>query len=388
MTDPVSQGASIPSAHLRGRRGRAFAAARGRTSRTGTLGAALGRLASGRERRRVLETFENLLTLLESGVGLEAAWRHLLSPRHGKRRRDILDTLQQAGQEGKALSVSMREFPRHFDPVDVALVRAGEASGDLIGALRRVVARGHLQGKLTSTFLGAIAYPAFLVIFGSVVVVFLTSTVLPNLSAMLVAGGGQVPWVTQVLIGFGRALAVGGLPLPAIAIGVGLFAHHRMPRLKARVARAFLRVPVIGPAYLNWQLAQFCLVLRTLLGSGVFLPDALTLAGDAAGVGPVQLAAAALRGRLLEGHDIADVPTDLARGFPAWLWQALAVGQASGDLEPVLARVGERFEQAALRSASRVAAVLEPAMILFVGLLIGVVAYAALMPIVRLGGLW
>jgi hypothetical protein len=80
--------------------------------------------------------------------------------------------------------------------------------------------------------------------------------------------------------------------------------------------------------------------------------------------------------------------TGEGEGFPPWLWRALAVGQATGDLVPVLERVGYRFELAATKSASRLASILEPLMILFIGGLVGLIAYGAMLPIIRLGGVW
>ena len=348
----------------------------------------LSRLAARRQRRTLLDTFENLLTLLESNVTLEAAWKSLVQNQKRTRGRAVIERLSRDAQAGIAMSTTMAALPHHFDVIDVALIRAGESSGALTCGLQRVVDRGHLQGRLTSTFLGAIAYPTFLLLFACVVVIFLTSTVLPNLSAMVVAGGGQIPWATQVLMGIGRALSWGLVPSLLTVVCLATLSGRTSARVRRAINRRLLRVPVLGPAYLNWQLAQFCLVLRTLLDSGVFLPEALILAGDAVADGPVRHAARVLRERVLEGHDIAAAPPEMESDFPAWLWQTLAVGQTSGDLSPVLERVGQRFEQSAVRSAARVAAVIEPAMILAIGLIIGLVAYATLMPVIKLGGLW
>jgi type II secretory pathway component PulF len=118
------------------------------------------------------------------------------------------------------------------------------------------------------------------------------------------------------------------------------------------------------------------------------MPAALTLAADASGDGPVAASAVNLRNRVLEGQDFGGAPPDGDSGLPPWLWRALAVGQASGDLVTVLERVGVRFEAAAQRSAERLGKVLEPTMILIVGLFVGLVAYGALLPIVRLNRLW
>ena len=118
------------------------------------------------------------------------------------------------------------------------------------------------------------------------------------------------------------------------------------------------------------------------------MPEPLLLAGRSCGDGPVRDSAGTLRERVLEGHDLGQPPRSGGDGLPPWLWRALAVGQRSGELPHVLEQVGERFEAAAQRDAVRLGPVLEPAMILVVVLFVGMVAYAALLPIVRLNSLW
>lgn len=249
-----------------------------------------------------------------------------------------------------------------------------------------------MAGRLMATFGGALAYPAFLFVFGSAVIVFLTTTVIPNLNAMLLAAGGHAPWPTVLLVLMGRCISMGIVPAICAAILLLVLLNRGNSKLKRTFANWALKIPVVGNAWRHWQLAQFCLVLRTLLASGIHLPAALVLAGKTAGEGPVARAAVALKDHLLEGHDLessqrmAPSPEEAhGVGFPPWLWRTLAVGQAAGDLVPVLERIGERFEAAANKSASRLAGVLEPAMILIIGAFVGLIAYAALLPIIKLG---
>ena len=357
-------------------------------NRWGLLATGLDRLTALVRRDRLLASLENLVTMLDSGVTLDAAWHTLAIGGVKARTPLILGALHRAVSQGRPLSAGMSDYPAHFDAVDVALVRAGEDAGELTAALKRLVARRRLAAKLGSTLFGALAYPAFLAIFGGGVVVFLAGYVIPDLNAMLVAGGGKVPLLTRMLQVFASVLTVGFLPAMFAILLAAAVLLKRFPRLRTRAKRLVLRLPVIGTALQDWQLAQFCLVLRTLLASGVHLPDALVFAGEVSGEGFVRDASKRLRDRVLEGHDLGEPAAGSDGGLPPWLWRALAVGQASGNLTGVLERAGQRFEEAALRSAARVGAVLEPLMILIVGLFIGLIAYAALLPIVKLNGLW
>jgi len=351
------------------------------------------RIAALRQRDRVLDAFENLLTLLESHVPLEEAWDSLAQGGGGNTL-PMLHQLHDAIRLGRPMSSVMAEFPEHFDAVDVALLQAGEDSGELAEAIARFTTRRRMAGKLLSTFMGAMAYPVFLLVFGSAVVVFLTTKVIPNVNAMLLAAGGQVPLPTRVLVATGQLITLGIVPAILCVLALAIVCSRRKSALNLWLKRLALKVPIIGRAWRHWQLAQFCLVLRTLLASGIHLPAALLLAGQTAGDGPVRRAAFALKEYLMEGHDLETSgdrgagANEGGEGFPPWLWRALAVGQAAGDLVPVLERVGLRFEAAATKSAGRLAAILEPLMILIIGLLVGLVAYAALLPIIKLGGVW
>jgi general secretion pathway protein F len=349
-------------------------------------------LGALRQRDRILETFENLLTLLESHVPLEEAWDMLM---RGQKRRAptpaVWHQIHEAVRLGTPLWPVLERFPRHFDAADVALLRAGEETGELPAALERFIARRQMAGKLLSQFLGALAYPAFLLVFGSAVVIFLTTRVLPNLNSLLRAAGGQIPWPTRMLMVVGQGLSWGIVPLLISVILTIALAGRTQLRWRHGFILWLWRLPVLGRAWRDWQLAQFCLVLKTLLASGIHLPTALLLAGGTAGTGPIAQAAQTLRAQLLEGYDLSAPAAGAAQdpqGFPLWLWRALAVGQASGDLVPVLERVGQRFEHAATRSAARLAALVEPVMILAIGVMVGLVAYGALLPIIRLGGVW
>jgi hypothetical protein len=173
-------------------------------------------------RERLLASLENLVTMLESGVALEAGLRTLATVgarRRGKAPAGLLG-LHEAIIQGRPLSAAMMGRPGEFDDVDVALVRAGEESGELTSAFRRLVARRRLGAKLSSTLATALAYPAFLMVFGGGVVVFLASYVMPDLNAMLVAGGGRVPVLTRTRQGMAWMLTIGLLPaLFAIVVG-------------------------------------------------------------------------------------------------------------------------------------------------------------------------
>jgi len=347
------------------------------------------RLQSAFFGEKLISALENVTTMLSSGVALETAWATLSSHAAGASKfQHLLHELHEAVAHGRPFSEAMATNPIYFDRVDVALVRAGEDAGQLAESLQRLIERKRLGRRMLATSLGALTYPAFLVLVGCGVIIFLAGYVIPDLNAMIVAGGGKVPFLTQVLQIAAGALSMGLIPILLIG-GLGsLFLLRKFPNARSKIALFIQRVPLIGTAWLNWQLAQFCLVLRMLLLSGVQLPAALLLASEAAGAGPLKRAAQQLHDRLLEGQNL-EAPSEPGDSpLPDWLWQSLSVGQETGELEHVLEQVGKRFEAMAMRSAAKVGAILEPLMILVVGLFVGLVAYASLLPIIRLNTQW
>jgi type II secretory pathway component PulF len=342
---------------------------------------------------RLLEALENLATMLQSGLTHKTAWNNLVSRstargKSGSRVDALLYKIHDAISEGRSLAEAMSASgPDYFDSVDIAVIHAGEDAGELPMALERLIARRRLSGKLVSTLAAAMAYPMLLFVFGCGVIVFLGNSVIPDINAMLLAGGGTVPLITRALQSFASFLTFGLLPTLIVLLVIILFVLYRWPKARRRAMDILRRVPIAGSMWLSWQLAQFCLILRTLLNSAVRLPEALTLAADASS-GSVADSARQLRDHIIEGYELDAFEGKADTGFPPWLMQALAVGQSTGDLGTVLERVGLRSEAAAMRGAAKLGAVVEPLMILIVGTFVGLVAYGALLPIVRLNGLW
>lgn len=340
-----------------------------------------------RERPAVLEALENLHTLLESQLSLEAAWDAIVE-RHTKAAvPSILLTLHDGIRSGTSLSTLLRRYPDHFDSIDTAIIQAGEASGELNAAILRLVLRRQMRSKLQTSIVGTLAYPAFLMILAICVVILLSTTVIPNLNNLLVAGGSQVPLPTRILVSAGRFLSVGLLPVSLIVLLITGFVVTAKPALRAFFTEKVSYIPLVSQIMMRWQLAQLCFLLQTLLSSGVNLAESLHLAAESLGTGRVKTAVMALHDRILHGHDLSGHLPGQAESIPLWLWRALAVGQAAGNLVPILERAGQRFESLVNRDITRLSAVLEPAMILMLGGMIGFVAYAALLPIVKLGGL-
>lgn len=347
-------------------------------------------LRSHLRRRRVpakAELLDSLATMLDAGLPLLEAVSTLLRATTGRATRSMLTRLQESLKAGQSLSASMADLASWFDPVEIAMVRAGQHSGELASVLRSLAQRHHRTGELTSKLTSALAYPAIVACVGIGVVIFLSTRTLPQLVGVLSQARIPTPRLTRLVMGIGNLLADHGLllVLGAVLLAAGalwavrLFAREGIawPRgLRRLVPATFRRV----------RLAQLASGLAELARSGVPIGESLrvlapTFGGVLGASLRKQLGVAADR---LEGGDELSAALSDEWWFDAEFRQLLSIGQASGELPTLLDRMADRYARAAKRAIDRMAALLEPAVILVLAALIGAVVMAAVLPMLRL----
>lgn len=341
-------------------------------------------LRRGRRRAMLIELYENLGALVATGTRLAPALDILAGARSGRGERRLATLCRQLAERvrhGASLAEAMRERADWFGPVDAALVAAAERSGDLEGALAELAAHhgraGELRGRLAMTM----AYPALLALVGTGVVVFLATTTVPQLAGALRDAGAELPRSTAALAGAGRFLAAH--PVPVVLIGTVGLGGLAWLLVTPRVARARLRLPLAGRTIARADLAGVCLLLARLLRSGVPLDEALGLAAPAARNAAIRSAVARLGRDLRSGRTAAELLEDSGLFEPVFC-RVVEVGEESGELPQVLETLGERFRISSHRLVDRLAAALEPAMILVLAVAVGFVVYAAVAPMLRL----
>lgn len=358
-------------------------------NRSATRTAAPRALRPGAGRAALVELYESLSALLASGLPLASALETVARTHSAARRgRAQLSTicreLAESLAQGESLAGAMSARPDSFRDIDRALVRAAEESGELERALCDL-AEHHARGEeLRGRLAAALSYPALLCAFGLGVVVFLSTATLPPLVSTLTDAGVRPPALSAALIGFGDALARWWWAV-VIAALVGMVALRTALR-GSRGAAIALRVPLLGPAMSRAELGAACVMLARLLEGGVTLGDALVHAAPTVRNASVRAGLSSLRQRLIDGGSLrGDGPEGGGvAGLPEDLVRVLEVGRESGELPRSLRTLGERRLRSARRLIDRLAAVLEPAVILVLAALIGAVVYAAIAPMLRL----
>lgn len=344
-----------------------------------------------RERRRRrparAQLFDSLATMIRSGVPLLEAVETLsaLRGRRGSARRTMLAELREALRSGGSLAAAMRSQPGWFDPVESAMVEAGQHGGTLPEVLQALSERHEEEGRLANRLAGALLYPAIVAMAGAGVAVFLSVRTLPELTRILEGAGVPVPAVTTWTMATGQWIARWGM---IAALGMALAAVAAVPvaavRRAARGGRgpARWRFRLVPGVVRTMAVADVAVRLGELVRAGVPVTEGLRVLAPttrpALGAHLVEAAARIERGEEL-GASLCD-----GLWFDEEFRRLVDVAQASGELDAMLERVGRRLEREARRLVDRLATLLEPAVIVLLAVLVGTVVMAAVLPLVRM----
>ena len=329
-----------------------------------------------------------LATLIRAGVPLAEALGALKDQTANRRLQSVLAGVRAQVMEGAALHQALAGYPGVFPPLHRNLVEAGEASGKLEEALERLADYAETRRALRQTISAALLYPAVLTAVSLLVVVALLTYVVPEVTRVFEQTGQELPLLTRNLIASSHFLRdYGWLSLAAVAASFLLWRWlSGRPRIRRWQDRLLLELPLIGPLNRTLHAARLARALAILTRSGVPLLEALELSAGMIENGPlrgaVQEAAASVR----EGGRL-HAALEQSRWFPPLLTRLIAAGEDSGELDAMLERAASHEERELQTAFSTAAALLEPALILLMGVFVLVVVLAILLPIFEMNQL-
>jgi type II secretory pathway component PulF len=336
--------------------------------------------------RKELRMFTRQLTsLLRAKMELVPAVTVLKEQSPTKSLRSLLDDLQQQMRDGNSFSDTLARHPRSFDPLFLSAIRAGEAAGKLDDILVKLVEFGEQQEQLESRLRAAIAYPLLLMALGICCLIFFMVVVVPKMEGLFNQLGGLLPWPTRVLIAASHGLSHGWMwILGAALVGGWLLRHAARSRAAAVVAENVLRVlPLTRDILEARYIGRFTRTLQLLLDSGLPVFQAMDIARPTLGSALIEQRMRDAQERVKQGQAVAE-SLKAARCFPPLVTHMIAVGEASGTLVNVLDELAsyyERFMDETLRIAT---SLLEPLMIIAMGLLVGFCVLAMVMPMFQM----
>ena len=327
-----------------------------------------------------------LATLLVAGLPLVEALGVMVDQSEKKSVKSLMADIREGIRGGKSYSAVLEGYPREFSQIYVHMVRAGEASGALDQILFRLAEFLEKQLSLKHKVTNAILYPALMLIVGVSVLFFLMTFVVPKITAVFTSLKQALPWPTVVLMSISHFLAdywiviLGGVVL--IVWTVRRAMKTEAGQLKAD--RWLLKIPLIGEVARMVAISRLTSTLATMLASGVQLLDAMDVAKRVMNNRVLEHAVEGARQNIREGETIAE-PLKRSGEFPALVTHMIAVGERSGEMEEMLRRIGQIYDGEVDRVITRFTSLLEPIMILVMGVLVFFIVVAILLPIFEMG---
>jgi type IV pilus assembly protein PilC len=290
-------------------------------------------------------------------------------------------------ESGTSLAESLAKFPLHFDDLYVNLVNAGEQSGTLETLLDEIATYQEKTEALKSKIRKALVYPSAIIVVAFIVTAILMIFVIPQFESLFQGFGADLPALTKFVISVSEFfqefwwLIFGGI-IGAI-LGF-IFLLKRSRKLQQFFDRFLLKIPVIGEVLRKGAIARFARTFSTMFKAGVPMVEAMTSVAGATGNIVFSDATLAMRDDVSTGTQLnkAMLDTEL---FPNMVVQMTAIGEESGSLDAMLAKVAEFFEREVEEAVDNMTALLEPIIMVFLGVVIGTLVIAMYLPIFKLG---
>jgi general secretion pathway protein F len=333
-------------------------------------------------------TTRQLAILLAAGVPLVSALEGMIGQIENPTFKRILAQVKESVNEGNSLAFSLAQHPKVFSQIYVNMVRAGEASGSLDVVLDRLAEFSEHQQALRGRFRSALAYPIFMACVATLILFFLMTFIMPNIMRIFSEMQQTLPTSTVLLMGFSNLLKSYWWMIFLAAAGGALLLKQFKKSAKGQYLwdEMKIRLPIVGPINRKMALARFGRTLGSLLQSGVPLLAALEIVRNIVNNVPIAQIIDKTADDIQEGKTLA-TPLSQSRWFPSIMVQMITVGEQSGELEKMLNKIADMYEEEAQSRIMAVTAMLEPAMILCMGLVVGFIVVSVLLPIFEMNQL-
>ena len=338
---------------------------------------------SARNSAKVVQFIRELAMLLGAGIPLLEAIETIARQHRGDFHA-ALHLLRDRIAAGIGLAEAMREQPALFDMMCVSVTEVGEASGSLESVLAQLADFKERSLRFKNRVATALAYPIFVLTMAVAVGVGLMTFVIPKLLDNLVESGRPLPWATRVVKAASDLLVYHGwlIALTVILIAAAITAALRTPAGRTRWHQLQLRIPVLGPMIRKQATARVAIVIATTMRSGVVFVKALQIAQRSTANLAIRTALERCEAAVGAGQDISQALQSTGAFAPVVV-QIFAVGQQSGRLEEMLERLAIDYDQQVALTSERLTAMLEPALILMLVGLIGLIACATILPMLE-----
>ncbi|MEM1178055.1 MAG: type II secretion system F family protein [Acidobacteriota bacterium] len=319
--------------------------------------------------------------MLDAGLPLVQCLEILGGQEDHKIFKKIIDDVRSDVEQGTSLAEAMKRHPGAFDNLYVNMIAAGEAGGILDIILQRLSGYIEKSVKLKSQVKSAMTYPIAVILIAAGVVSIILLKVIPVFASMFASMGAQLPYLTRIVVSASDMLRsyFGWFVAFMIFAIVALREWHKTYRGARVLDRVVLGIPIIGMLLRKIAIARFCRTLATLTASGVPILDGLEITAKTSGNTIIEDAIMSVRKAVEEGRTISQ-PLSETKVFPAMVCQMIAVGEQTGALDAMLSKIADFYEDEVDAAVSGLMKLIEPIMIVFLGVIIGTIVIAMYLP--------
>ena len=327
-----------------------------------------------------------LATMLKSGVPLVTAFQIISGGIKNPRMRSMVDKIRAEVESGSSLHEALEQHPVQFDELYINLVKAGESAGVLDTILDDIATHKERIESIKGKIKKALYYPAAVIAVAIIVSSILLIYVIPQFEGIFQSFGADLPAFTKMVVNASRFMRENGFWLLLAFVGsivAIIMAKKRSVKFAHWIDRTSLKIPIIGVILEQAAIARFCRTLAITFAAGVPLVDALKIVSGATGNRVFDLAAAKIREDVAVGHQLQMAMQQVGI-FPTMVIQMAAIGEEAGSLDEMLIKVAEAYEEEVSNAVDALSSLLEPLIIVFVGIIVGTMVIAMYLPIFKM----
>ncbi|MBU2541031.1 MAG: type II secretion system F family protein [Candidatus Omnitrophica bacterium] len=326
-----------------------------------------------------------LATMVDSGIPLVQALSILGEQVQKENFRQVILRIRQDIEEGAGFCDALAKHTAVFSPLYINMVKAGEASGLLNEILDRLANYLEKASALQRKVKSSLTYPIVVIAMALIITIFLLVKVVPTFRGIFDMLGGTLPLPTRILIGFSDMLRHSFLYIVIFLVGVVFLLKKwsKTPRGRRTIDYYLLKLPVFGPLLKKVAIAKFSRTLSTLVRSGVPILGSLEIVGKTAGNKIVEEALDNARKSIKEGEPISG-PLSESDAFPPMVVRMIAVGEQTGELEKMLSKIADFYDEQVDATVSSMTSLIEPMVIAFLGVIIGGIVVSLFLPIFKI----
>jgi type IV pilus assembly protein PilC len=322
-----------------------------------------------------------MYTMLDAGVTITNSLNMLANQVINKKLKAIVGEIEEDVKKGEMLSQSMAKYPNEFPKLLVSMVQSGEATGNIDAIMLRMAVHFEKENRMNNKVKAAMIYPLVLCFVTVVAVAFIMTFVMPTFVSLFEGQGAPLPTITKVVIGISKFLRAYYLYIGIfiILLVVAFNYYKKTDKGIEAISKMKIKMPLLASLNKKIITARFTRTMSTLLSSGISLIDALPIVSEIIGNRVAEEELARVRERIVRGEGLS-APINESVVFPELLSSMIKIGEESGSLDDILNKTADFYDEEVDQAITAATAMIEPALIIVMGLIIGSIVISIMLP--------